>query len=513
MDRPDLNKSNNPELNVSTLLSQERNPLQEFAHAAAYASLQSPITAVTQIVDRAFQTNIEKTLQFISAPEEKEFLSAPWCGQQAGLAAGSLAPVLLLHTGVSFGARRLVSPQFATGLASRETHAFGKGAFLAGEAALTGTIFGAALTPSDQTKGDLWTLRAKQAVVGGSTFATLSAASSGIKALGGHSGNKLFGAFLNNDLAATTLAGIPAGMVSANSESLLSGHGWATLENQTKAAITMTVTGAGLGLGTKYISRLSSPSSSPRSLQPESLSAPVERVASPVQRVPIVAEVPVTEFALKPPEATRSGSLPVELKFWPERFPASARTIRFPELSHPVEDGMIVITGGPGVGKSTVIQLLREAGYPVSEEVAARIIKEGEYHPLKCKDTFQRRVFEEQIEVERPLVKANGLRFLDRGLLDGEPYYTVDGAKPPTFFDAVPGRRYTLALLLDELPFFENNGVRFENLEFTRRINPKFGMSYSERGVPVVRIPAVGTPKDRVKMILDVARSVKPAAS
>lgn len=442
MPPPLTNEQPRPEFTIAReLLTPHRTALQEFAQTAAYSSLQSPLKAVSQLVDEQFGTETEKSTQFMASPQEAEFMSSIWCAQQAGIAAGTLAPVLIVHTGVSLRTRRMVSPQFANSLISRETQTFGKGAFLASEAALTGMVFGGLFTPSDKTKGELWSLRGKQAIAGGSTFATLSGTSSWIKALGERRGTKLFAVALKNDVAATTMAGIPAGIVSANSESLLSGHGLASMEQQVKAAITMSATGAGMGLSGRYFGHLTN-SSIPR-LSPQDFAEPLaEQIPSPTPRTKFLAE-PLsnpTEFAQN---SCRSGARIIDFDLKVKTFSAMPSTIRFPEIRWPVEPGMMVITGGPGVGKSTVINFLRDAGYPVSEEVAAQIIKAGEYHPLLCKDTFQRKVFAGQVEVERQLVGKSGLRFLDRGLLDGEPYYMVDGAKPPAFFSDVPGNSRT----------------------------------------------------------------------
>ena len=40
-----------------------------------------------------------------------------------------------------------------------------------------------------------------------------------------------------------------------------------------------------------------------------------------------------------------------------------------------------VITGGPSVGKTTIIAMLAELGYPVLQEFATQVIKEGEFLP------------------------------------------------------------------------------------------------------------------------------------
>jgi hypothetical protein len=73
----------------------------------------------------------------------------------------------------------------------------------------------------------------------------------------------------------------------------------------------------------------------------------------------------------------------------------------------------------------------------------------------------------------------------------------------PPSFQNLPLRRYAMALLIEELPFFDNNGVRFEDLEFTRRITPIIENCYTSRSIPVTRIPAL-PPAARVDYVLNV---------
>lgn len=170
---------------------------------------------------------------------------------------------------------------------------------------------------------------------------------------------------------------------------------------------------------------------------------------------------------------------------------------------------LFVVTGGPSVGKTTIITLLQERGFRVVPEQATQIIKEGEYLPWVDRDRFQREVLRRQMEVEAPYVDSDDIVFLDRAVYDGEAYYINDGMVPPADFEDVNPRRYARAFLVEELSTFDNNGVRWENQEFTRKITPIFEDCYAKREIPVTRIPAM-SPIMRLGLVIDtVAKSYK----
>ena len=161
----------------------------------------------------------------------------------------------------------------------------------------------------------------------------------------------------------------------------------------------------------------------------------------------------------------------------------------------------IVITGGPSVGKTTIISMLESAGYPVVNEMATQIIKEGKFLPWVDRSSFQAEVLRRQLEAEAKVLDEEGVVFLDRGLFDGEAYYIHDKIEIPEAFSRFSGDRYTVALLIEELPFFEVNEVRRENIEFARQISQILETCYTSRGVKVVRIPAMPAP-ERLEFVL-----------
>ncbi|MBY0357957.1 MAG: ATP-binding protein [Candidatus Obscuribacterales bacterium] len=152
---------------------------------------------------------------------------------------------------------------------------------------------------------------------------------------------------------------------------------------------------------------------------------------------------------------------------------------------------LIVITGGPSVGKSTLVNGLREGGYTVISEQATGVIQEGKVLPWVDRDGFQREVLKRQLAAEAPFLESDEPVFLDRGIFDGEAYYICDGLQPPDIFDAAYASRYSRVLILEDLGIFEQDGVRFENLEFTRKMTPVLESCYRRRGIGVTRIPAM----------------------
>lgn len=163
---------------------------------------------------------------------------------------------------------------------------------------------------------------------------------------------------------------------------------------------------------------------------------------------------------------------------------------------------MIVITGGPSVGKSTLINELRKTGFAIVPEQATEIIKEGKILPWENRDLFQHEVLRRQVEAEAPYRNLKEAVFVDRGIFDGEAYYRCDGLEPPKTFQELNDMHYSKVLLLEHLGVFVQDGIRFENMEFTVRITQVLYEVYIQRGFDVVRIPADSI-TNRMRIALD----------
>lgn len=161
----------------------------------------------------------------------------------------------------------------------------------------------------------------------------------------------------------------------------------------------------------------------------------------------------------------------------------------------------IVITGGPSVGKTTIVNGLHSLGFTVLHEQATQIIKEGKYLPWVDRPSFQAEVLRRQLSQEEALGDSDALTFMDRGLFDGEAYYIFDEIEIPRVFNLYSGARYSLVFLVEPLDFFDQNDVRREDLNFTMEISKILENCYKRRHLPVVRVPVM-SPEERVSFVL-----------
>lgn len=181
----------------------------------------------------------------------------------------------------------------------------------------------------------------------------------------------------------------------------------------------------------------------------------------------------------------------------------------------PVTDSAcVVITGGPSVGKTTLVHALQERGRQVLEESASQIILEGVEHPDRDRQAFQSAVLRRQIELEQPMLARGGTWYADRGLLDGAAYLQLHLGIIPLQFYELDVSHYKAAFLLEPLPTFEKNGIRpdFEDLQYTQKITPLIEEIYRRRGVPVYLVPALSV-EERLAFIENRVENLRVAGS
>ena len=80
-----------------------------------------------------------------------------------------------------------------------------------------------------------------------------------------------------------------------------------------------------------------------------------------------------------------------------------------------------VVTGGPGGGKSTLLDALAERGYRIAPEAARRLIKErlaAGLSPRPDPVTFARAILNSDMQQYRAATAHDGITFFDRGVLD-----------------------------------------------------------------------------------------------
>lgn len=164
-----------------------------------------------------------------------------------------------------------------------------------------------------------------------------------------------------------------------------------------------------------------------------------------------------------------------------------------------------VITGGPGIGKSTVINLLADLGHKTVPESARYVIEREQKLGTRCLpwldlSSFQRLVMDRQLEMECVLPEKVTV-FLDRGLTDGLGYCAKAGIAPPPRLVELSQHRYGKIFLLDPLPSYENDAVRLEDAEEAKLIHKAISEAYRLLGHEPIKVPVL-PPEKRVEYIL-----------
>lgn len=165
-----------------------------------------------------------------------------------------------------------------------------------------------------------------------------------------------------------------------------------------------------------------------------------------------------------------------------------------------------VVTGGPGSGKTTTVNLLRNRGYKTTieharhfidtERITGRTVEEIRKNQI----AFQTGVLNMQIEQEAYLLPEE-IVFLDRAIPDSQAYYHFLGLPVDERLTKVlKGVSYKKIFILDFLPLV-NDYARLEDGEAQRKIHSLITSVYESLPFPVVHVPVL-PPEERVDFIL-----------
>lgn len=174
----------------------------------------------------------------------------------------------------------------------------------------------------------------------------------------------------------------------------------------------------------------------------------------------------------------------------------------------------VVLSGGPGSGKTSTIEALAarghaivpEAGIQCIAELNAELGLEGQREWRRAhRLEFQMRVLARQLANEARATAAPGAHlFLDRGVVDGLGYCRHFGERPPPELErAARAARYDRVFVLDTLPDFPERGSsgrssgRADSLALRDRIEE----AYRELGHRPTRVPVMSI-EERADFVL-----------
>jgi predicted ATPase len=169
----------------------------------------------------------------------------------------------------------------------------------------------------------------------------------------------------------------------------------------------------------------------------------------------------------------------------------------------------IVITGGPGFGKSSIIFELENRGYNSQHEISRNIIKEqlesgGDILPWKNLSTFSRLVFEKRI-IQHQEASDEKFVFFDRGIPDVVAYMMKDELElPEKYIHALTDYNYNNLVFITPpwKDIFVNDAERKEDYFNACEIHNVIIDTYLRLGYELVEIPKDSI-EMRVNFILD----------
>lgn len=167
-----------------------------------------------------------------------------------------------------------------------------------------------------------------------------------------------------------------------------------------------------------------------------------------------------------------------------------------------------VITGGPGGGKTTLLQTLAARGYRVAPEAARRIIRQrlsAGLPPRPEPTSFAREILDSDMQQYRAATDHDGITFFDRGVLDALYMLDLESAlsrdEIAKLVEAFP-YNHTVFLLPPWEAIYAMDSERDQTFEESVAVFEGMRRWYSRWGYETVEVPRAGV-EARVSFILE----------
>jgi len=180
-----------------------------------------------------------------------------------------------------------------------------------------------------------------------------------------------------------------------------------------------------------------------------------------------------------------------------------------------IEKQIYVITGGPGFGKTLLVEELRKSGYQCSEEFARDLIQSqqesgGNILPWKNPRLFQQTILQKRIDFFDS-VTGSSFAFADRGIPDQLAFARHKGFGTPEILVEC-SQKYRYAAQVFVTPpwpeIFTNDTIRTETFEEATRIHEAVVETYLNLNYQIIELPLLSV-KQRIKFVLQTITSFK----
>ncbi|MDO5986588.1 ATP-binding protein [Flavivirga amylovorans] len=170
----------------------------------------------------------------------------------------------------------------------------------------------------------------------------------------------------------------------------------------------------------------------------------------------------------------------------------------------------IVITGGPGTGKSTLINELIDRGHTCLEEISRQVTLNAKKEGIDQLFLTNPLLFSELLLKGRQQqfldsnILSSEIVFFDRGLPDVLAYMDYIGdSYPQSFVDTCNDSAYDIVFILKPWEaIYKSDNERYENFEQALDIHKHLLNTYQNFNYSLIDVP-FGTIKNRVDFILN----------
>ncbi len=171
---------------------------------------------------------------------------------------------------------------------------------------------------------------------------------------------------------------------------------------------------------------------------------------------------------------------------------------------------IVVIIGGPGTGKSTLIDALITKGFCCYPEISRAVTLEAQKQGIAQLFLENPLLFSELLlegrkkQYQDALTENHDIVFIDRGIPDVLAYMNYIGDDYPAEFEEVcTNYKYTKIFILPPWQeIFVSDQERYENFEQAKNINLHLVETYKKYGYELIEV-AKDTVANRILFILD----------
>lgn len=176
----------------------------------------------------------------------------------------------------------------------------------------------------------------------------------------------------------------------------------------------------------------------------------------------------------------------------------------------------VLFIGGPGTGKTSVINFLKDKGYPCFSEISRQVTLEAQKQGisqlfLEQPLLFSKKLLEGRINQFQSACKLPGeLCFIDRGIPDVGAYMNYKSEAIPEYFTQADQDHHYDKVFLFPIwkDIYVSDNERYESFEEAQGLQAALKKAYKNLGYTLIEIPKT-TVANRVEFILKTLNHVE----